>query len=300
MKVAITGGTGFIGGHLARELSSQGVDVVIISRGKDERNKDLSQLPHARFAGIGLSSVDALTQAFQGCESVVHCAGINREHGQQTYQKVHVEGTQNVVDAARRVDVKKVVLISFLRARPNCGSGYHESKWAAEEIVCGSGLDYTIIKEGITYGRGDHMITALSAIVKLLPVFGAVGFRPKPLRPVAVADLVKILIAAAVGNRLSRQTVAVVGPEEISLKEAINRVARAVESRVISVPLPIWAHYTLAGVCEKVMKIPLISKAQVQILAEGLTHPEPAASFPPDDLAPKTSFGQKQILAALP
>lgn len=300
MKVAITGGTGFIGGHLARALAAQGVQTVLISRGIDDRNPELRQLPSTTFAAIGLDSVDALTQAFQGCDSVVHCAGINREHGQQTYQKVHVKGTENVVEAACRADVKKVVLISFLRARPNCGSGYHESKWAAEKIVTGSGLDYTIIKEGITYGKGDHMITALSAIVEHLPVFGAVGFRPKPLRPVAVTDLVKILIAAAVGNRLSRETIAVVGPEEISLKQAINRVANAVDSRVISVPLPLWMHYALGGVCEKLMKVPLISKAQVQILAEGLTHPEPAASFPPDDLAPRTPFGREQIVAALP
>ena len=77
----------------------------------------------------------ALGGAFAGCEAVVHCAGINRELGEQTYQRVHIAGTANVVAAAWRAGVRKIVLISFLRARPNCGSGYHESKWAAEEIV---------------------------------------------------------------------------------------------------------------------------------------------------------------------
>jgi uncharacterized protein YbjT (DUF2867 family) len=60
----------------------------------------------------------------------------------------------NLVEAARRVGVKKIVMMSFLRARPNCGSPYHESKWAAEEIVRTSGLDYTIIKAGMVYGAG--------------------------------------------------------------------------------------------------------------------------------------------------
>lgn len=300
MKVAITGGTGFIGGHLALQLAGQGVETVLISRGVDDRNPELRKLSLATFAPIGLDSVDELAQAFAGCDTVVHCAGINREHGGQTYQNVHVDGTQNVVDAARRAGTSKIVLISFLRARPSCGSGYHESKWAAEEIVQNSGIDYTIIKEGITYGRGDHMIAALSSTAKYLPVFGLVGMRPKPLRPVAVADLVKILVAAAIGNRLSRETVAVVGPEEVSLKQAIQRVAQVIGSSVFTVPLPVWFHYILAGVGERVMKVPLISKAQVRILAEGLTEPEPAASYPPDDLAPTTPFRAEQIAAALP
>ncbi len=299
MKIAITGGTGFIGGHLARELSRQGVETVLISRKRDTRNDDLLNLPGSSIAAVGLSDVDALSRAFTGCNAVVHCAGINREYGEQTYQKVHIDGTQNVVDAARTAGAGKVVLISFLRARPNCGSGYHESKWAAEEIVRNSGLDYTIIKEGITYGRGDHMISHLAWAAKRFPVFGLVGLRPQTIKPVAVEDLVRILVAASTSDQLSRQTVAVVGPEEISLKEALQRVARHTGSHVATMPLPIPFHYGLAAVCERVMKIPLISKAQVRILAEGLTDPAPAAALPPPDLQPSTRLGNAQIAAAL-
>ena len=50
-----------------------------------------------------------------------------------------------------------MALLSFLRARAHCGSGYHQSKWAAEEIVRGSGLDYTILKAGVIHGaRRSH------------------------------------------------------------------------------------------------------------------------------------------------
>ena len=49
-------------------------------------------------------------------------------------------------------------MLSFLRARPDCGSPYHESKWAAEQLIRESGLDYTILKAGMIYGRGDHLI----------------------------------------------------------------------------------------------------------------------------------------------
>src|ERR1700730_15629178 len=102
-----------------------------------------------KFVTSDLCDPTVLSEAFAGCDGVAHCAGINREIDSQTYDRVHVEATKNVVAAAQAAGVKKIVLMSFLRARPNCGSPYHESKWAAEEIVRESGLDYTIIQAGV-------------------------------------------------------------------------------------------------------------------------------------------------------
>ncbi len=97
------------------------------------------------------------------------------------YQNVHIAGTRNVVAAAQSAGVGKFVLISFLRARPNCGSPYHESKWAAEEMVRRSGLDYTILKCGVIYGRGDHMLDHLSHAFYTFPVFALVDFSRFPV-----------------------------------------------------------------------------------------------------------------------
>jgi NADH dehydrogenase len=100
MKIAITGGTGFVGRHLARALAGQGHELVLIARGFDQRDPDIRRLSGATFAAIGLNDTQRLAQVLRGCEGVAHCAGINREIKEQTYQRVHVEGTQNVVDAA--------------------------------------------------------------------------------------------------------------------------------------------------------------------------------------------------------
>jgi len=55
----------------------------------------------------------------------------------------------------------KIAITGFLRARPDCGSAYHESKWAAEEMVRSSGLEFTILKAGMIYGHGDHLVASL-------------------------------------------------------------------------------------------------------------------------------------------
>ncbi|HEY2084092.1 MAG TPA: SDR family NAD(P)-dependent oxidoreductase, partial [Verrucomicrobiae bacterium] len=146
MKIAITGGTGFVGRNIARALAADGHKITLVARGHDRTDLSIQQLAGARYCQIGLDDPAELARAFAECDAVAHCAGINREIDGQTYQRVHIDGTRNVVEAARLANVKKIVMISFLRARPNCGSGYHESKFAAEEIVRASGLDYTILK----------------------------------------------------------------------------------------------------------------------------------------------------------
>jgi NADH dehydrogenase len=244
--------------------------------------------------------MDDLTRAFAGCDAVAHCAGINRELGGQTYLRVHIEGTRNVVEAARKAGVRKIALISFLRARPQCGSGYHESKWAAEELVRNSGLDYTIFKCGVIYGRGDHMLDHLSHAFYSFPLFAFVGFKDKPIRPNAVEDVARIVKASMVEGKLSRQTVAVTGPEELTLREAVRRVAGVVGRKPVMFPLPVWFHYALGWLVERIMVVPLISVAQVRILSEGLAEAWPPCDTLSEELAPRIRFTEEQIRKGLP
>jgi NADH dehydrogenase len=202
--------------------------------------------------------------------------------------------------AARQAGVKKVALISFLRARPACGSGYHESKWAAEQIVRESGLDYTVFKCGVIYGKGDHMLDHLSHAFYTFPVFAFVGFRDQLIRPNAVEDVAHIVKSSLVNGALSRQTVAVIGPEELTLRGAVRRVARVVHKRPLMFPLPLWFHYALGWIVERVMKNPLVSIAQVRMLSEGLAEANPPCASVPAELAPRIAFSEEQIRKGLP
>lgn len=296
MKIAITGGTGFVGSDLASRLTAEDHKVVLVARQLRQ-----SVLPvNTTFAASDLTSTKILADAFKGCNAVAHCAGINREIGEQTFQRVHVQATQNVVEAAHKAGVQKIVLMSFLRARPDCGSPYHESKWAAEEIIRNSGLDYTIIKAGMVYGCGDHMLDHLSHSFHTLPLLATVGFKQKAIRPLAIADLVDVLNAALTAGRLKKQTVALTGAEELYLSDAASRVAKVLGRKIVIFPAPIWFHYVLAQCCEWTMKVPLVAKAQVRILSEGVTEPAHACDLLPDDLKPSRKFTADQICQGLP
>jgi NADH dehydrogenase len=300
MRIAITGGTGFVGAHLANEIARRGNEITVLSRGVG-RGSPIALDPAAiRVVQANVASVEELRTAFAGCTAVAHCAGINREIGSQTYATVHVRGTANVIAAARAAGVHKIVMLSFLRARPACGSGYHESKWAAEELVRKSGLDFTVVKASMTFGRGDHMLDHLSHLLHTLPVFATVGLREKPVRPVAIQDLVRVLAAALIDERLSRETVAVMGPETLTLSEVARRVGRLVGRSPLVVPAPAAFNYLVARLAEWLMKVPLASVAQVRILEEGLVEPSGQVDLLPEHLVPDKWLSDDVLRAGLP
>lgn len=302
MKIGITGGTGFLGRHLARALVNQGHQAVLFARGADERDLSVRNLENAEFVSASVTDQSHLEQAFEGCDAIAHLAGINREIGKQTYQRVHVEGTKNVVNAAESTSVEKLVFISFLRARPNCNSDYHKSKWQGEKIVRNGDVDYTILKPGVTYGLGDHMLDHLTKSISTFPVFGLIGFQPRRLKPLAVQDLVKIMKASLVEKRLSEKTVPVVGPEQVTIKQAVQRIGDVLGRCPFFIPLPVFVHYFLAWIQEWMMEIPITASAQVKMLAEEIVDPAPedVCDPCPEDLRPTTMFSKKQIEQGLP
>src|ERR1700752_62115 len=109
MRVAITGANGFVGSHLTQRLESEGHELVLISK---RPRKDDDRLNVNAF-----DDAVAMTELFKGDKAFAHCAGINRETGAQTYQRVHVDATRNVVEAARAAGGGRGVLVSFLPTR---------------------------------------------------------------------------------------------------------------------------------------------------------------------------------------
>jgi nucleoside-diphosphate-sugar epimerase len=299
MKVAITGGTGFIGRHLARDLVSRGHEVILIARGQYKRNTQ--PVEGTSLLSLDTNDTENLTRAFDGCDAVVHCAGTSVEDSKQTFHRLHVEGTRSAVIACEQARVKKFVLVSYLNVRPNVKSEYHTTKWQAEEIVRASKLNFTILKAGLVYGPGDHLLNNLSNLFRRMPVFAAVGLKEKTVRLVAVEDLVEIIRLCLEEDRFARQTVAVLGPEEFPFSQAARRIARAMGKRSLMVlPFPVFFHRILAFFSERFMPKPLITKSQVQMLADGISQPTLESLPLPDELKPKTLFTEEQIRKGLP
>ena len=300
MKIAITGGTGLVGRTVALQLAAEHHQIVLIARGLTPFPPSLEKKPGIRLIRANVSESAKLAKAFTGCEAVIHCAGIRFERGEQTFDRVHRQGTLQVIEAVRQARVRKLVSLSFLRARPSCGSLLHESKWNAEDLVRRCGLDFTILKCGVIYGPGDHMLDHLSHGYYTFPIFPLVGFKDRGIRPIAVEDVARVVRASVLEGAFSRRTLAVVGPEFLTLREATRRVASVVGRRPLMFPMPIWFHLFFAWCLERCMVVPMISLAQVRMMAEGIAEPAPACELVPEACAPSACFTTEQIRKGLP
>lgn len=292
MKIALTGGNGFVGRDFSKLLLKKGCEVSSVVRVIRPGNEHVIQ-------NVGdLADRSALEKTFSGCDAVVHCAGINREVGRHTFQRVHVEGTRNVIDACRESGVRRLVFVSFLKARPSTTSTYHQSKWEAEQLCTNSQLDFVVLKPGVIYGKGDHMIAHMSRALRISPVFGLIG-GDVDLRPIALTDFSQTLFAACIDDRLRRTSNAVLGPEQLKLSEAARRVAAAMHRPVIPIVIPAALGYALAAVFEKTMREPLLAVSQITMISEGLADALPGEQQLPADLQPQLPFSGALIKEAL-
>ena len=289
-RVLVTGATGFVGRAIVRELVARGHFPVCLVRDRDKfksQNPDLMTSRYDLVAG-DLFDADALAQAATGAEAAIHLVGIIFEHPLrgQTFQRIHVEGTRRVVDACKAAGIRRYVHMSALGARPNAVSEYHQTKWAAENYVRGSGLDWTIFRPSVIHGPEGEFIGMMKTFVCkwTVPVF---GFLPAPfpvipyfgrgenrLQPVDVRDVASCFVSALSVRQTIGEAYELGGPEAITWKE-LYRICRetipCAKHRKPIVGLPVWKAKMMAAT---VMKLPLLpatlrfNKDQVEMSQE--------------------------------
>jgi uncharacterized protein YbjT (DUF2867 family)/membrane protease YdiL (CAAX protease family) len=271
MRIAVAGGTGFVGRHVVEALQGRGHTVLALARG------ERALPPGAAFVRCDLAREAVPAGALRGCDAVVNLAGIKRAEGAQTFEAVHVEGTRRLLEACRQAGVRRFVHLSVVCSRADTASPYHDTKWRAEELVRSSGLDATVLKPGVIYGPGDDMVTHLVKMIRFAALFPVVGRGRSLLQPVDVRDVAEAVAAALERPQSVGRTYDVVGPERHPLADVVRTVARATSLGLRVVPTPIALQRVAVRAMEALTPRPLSTPAQLQMLIDGLYgDPEPA------------------------
>lgn len=292
MNVMVAGGSGFLGRHLIPELISQGHRVVVLSRGtrKAFDTDDVECI--ACDVAAGKLPLDRM----RDCDAIVNLIGIKRQSGGQTFERAHVEATRHLIEAARQVGLERFVHISVVAARPDARHGYQDTKWQAEELVRESGLDFTILKPGVIYGRGDDMITHLVKMIRFCPLFPVVGKGASILQPVFCGDVARVVAAVLKRDVSIGKTYEVVGPEPMLLRDVVRTVANGTSLKVWIIPTPIWFQRVSVRAMNAIFRNPLSTPAQLQMLIDGLPgNPEPVER----ELGVRTQPFQAETVAEL-
>ena len=258
-RIFMTGGTGFIGGHVARKLIERGDDVRVLVRNPDKA-ADLKKIGCRIWPGE-LTDVDALAKGIDGAEALIHGAAIYEvgipESEREQMRLANVEGTGNVLAAALEAKTPKVVYISTVAAFGNTHgqvvdetyqhpgkeftSYYEQTKYEAHQVakeLISMGLPCVIVQPGGVYGPKDHSALGKQMHDFLKGRLPALPFPDLGMNMVHVEDVADGVILALDKGEVGESYV--LGGEVTTMRGLIGSVAKVSGRKPprVSIPTP--------------------------------------------------------------
>jgi uncharacterized protein YbjT (DUF2867 family) len=264
--ILVTGGTGFVGGNLIRRMRRSGLPVRAVVRGPDKAQALADQ--GVEVVPGDISDQASLEKVAAGAERVVHLVGIIQEAPGVTFKAVHVEGTRNLIEAAKKAGVRHFLYQSALGARPGAKSEYHRTKWRAEELVRASGIPYTILRPSLIYGPGDQFTLRLAEIIKQSPMLPVIGSGKSKIQPISIDDAVACIVKAVTSDAFLNEMYEIGGPEQLTYEEVTTAIAGALGISRPKIHLPMLFMKPVARVLETVLRNPPVTTDQLVMLNE--------------------------------
>ena len=280
MKVALFGGTGFVGSYITRELVREGfTPKVLVQSGS------LSKINSPCEVVKGdIQNKNAILETMQGAEAVIYTIGIIREFPKKgvTFKELHLNGLKRCLEIALKIGVKRFILMSANGVRPD-GTAYQRTKWQADEALKESGLNWTIFRPSLIFGdpggegrpefctqiRDDMLSLPFPAPLfynGLLP-FNAGSFS---MSPIHVKNVAEFFVKSIKLKVCEKNIFDLGGPEALTWKEIIHQIALASGKRTWKIPAPVVVIKIAASILDRFKWFP-VTCDQLTMLMEGNT-----------------------------
>lgn len=266
--ILITGATGYIGRHLISRLVAQGERPRCLVR-NIKRASSILPAGTLEFVQGDTTSPASLETAVQGVDTIVHAAFITADQKQSAgnhYQETNVQGTANLVEAAKKAGVKRIIVISGLGTKPDKPGSYMQGRYLAEKMVKESGLDWTIIQPSVLFGKDAPFIKGLTDLIRTAPVVPLIGGGKVMFQPIYVEDVVTVIIKVLQEpERTKNKTYTIGGPAYYSFTQVIDALLQAMHKKRIKVSTPTPLVGIVAAVMEAVLPKPPLTKAAMTL-----------------------------------
>ncbi|MBW2722734.1 MAG: NAD(P)H-binding protein [Deltaproteobacteria bacterium] len=204
-------------------------------------------------------------------DAAIHLVGIIRAFPNQdiTFERLHTEATANVIEAAKETEVPRLLHMSALGAREDGPTPYLRTKFAAEELVRQSGLNYAIFRPSLIFGRGGEAIKMFGDMVKkyVVPIIGDGQYR---FQPVSVTTVVQGFEKGLDPETAKDQTLDVGGPDNVTFDEIMDTLARVMGKSIVKIHMPVLPLRLATSALQHAPGYPLTTD-QITMLLEGST-----------------------------
>jgi len=219
---------------------------------------------------VTFTDAASLDGKLEGCDAVINLVGIIREFRGKgiTFEKLHYEGTANLVRAARSQKVMRFIQMSALGARPDGKTQYQQTKFRAEECVRTSGLDYTIFRPSIIFGTGDKFVNLFANMLRVQQFVPVVGNGRYQMQPVAVENVSMGFVKSIERKDAIGKTFDVGGPERIEFNQIIDIIGEVICVPPYKLHIPAFIMSTMAEMLDWLPSFP-VTKDQITMLLEG-------------------------------
>jgi nucleoside-diphosphate-sugar epimerase len=278
MKVAIFGGTGFVGSYLVDALLDAGHTPRLLVRAGSEDK--VQQAAHVETVAGEVGDAAAVAECLAGSDAAIYNIGLLREFPARgiTWEGMHYAGARRAIDAAAEGGVRRFLMMSANGVKPD-GTGYQATKYRAEQYLASSGLDWTVFRPSVVFGdpRGRmEFCTQLrdEMIARPIPAplfheglwpSGAGRFQ---MSPVAIEDVAQAFARALETPASHGRIFPLGGPDTLEWGEILRTIAAATGSRKLMVPAPVGAVRAVAALFDRYEWFP-VTRSQLQMLLEG-------------------------------
>ncbi len=231
--ILVTGGTGFIGRSLVKELVSIGKPVRLLLR----PSRESPRLPRGEAVDVAVSSLKdekGLRSALKGVDIIFHLAGVERQGSRSDLERIDVDSSRTLAAVAKQAGVERIFYISHLGADRSSAYPVLKAKALAEHFFLNSGVGYTIFRSGPVFGHGDQFTTGLANLLKITPgIFLVPGDGHSLVQPIWIDDLVACLNVALEDRTTVNQIFEIGGSEYLTFREILELLMQATGYRRI-------------------------------------------------------------------
>ncbi len=235
-RIAILGGSGFVGRHVVNMLAIAERDAIVPTRAR-EHAKSLFLLPRVDIIETDVRDAGALARAIRGADAVINLVGILHPRRRVSFKHIHVGVAEAAIAACRTNGIRRLIHMSALNADPAGPSEYLRSKGEAEARVAASELDWTIFQPSVIFGPEDRFLNLFGSLARILPVIYLAGAKAR-FQPVHVNDVAAALTSALDDPGTIGQRYRLCGPQVYTLRELVAFAAARTGHPRLIVGLP--------------------------------------------------------------